>query len=109
MRRTGDVATPTALLLGVLLGPALLASCWISQPGRPGARSIALCGLAAALIRCGACGQPAYHGRRHGLLSEPRVLAMAWVLPRPGWLLAELVPLAVRAALEARSSHALPG
>ena len=43
------LATPTALLLGVLLGPALLAIVLDREPGRPRARSIALCSMAAAV------------------------------------------------------------
>ncbi len=43
------LATPTALLLGVLLGPALLALMLDRQPGRPKARSIALCSMAASI------------------------------------------------------------
>jgi hypothetical protein len=43
------LATPTALLMGVLLGPALLAILLDHEPGRPRARSIALCSMAASI------------------------------------------------------------
>ena len=43
------VATPTALLLGVLLGPAVLAMMLDRQPGRPRARSVALFAMAASV------------------------------------------------------------
>src|ERR1700723_979288 len=43
------LAPSTALLLGVLLGPALLAMVLDRQPGRPRARSIALCSVAASI------------------------------------------------------------
>ena len=53
------LATPTALLLGVLLGPALLAIALDHEPGRPRARSIALWSMAAAVIPLRSCGSPA--------------------------------------------------
>src|ERR1700753_3961609 len=43
------LATPTALLLGVLLGPALLAVAFDSEPGRPVGRSVALFSMAASV------------------------------------------------------------
>lgn len=43
------LATPTALLLGVLLAPALLAIALDQDPGRPRARSIALFSMAASV------------------------------------------------------------
>jgi hypothetical protein len=43
------LAPPTALLIGVLLGPAIFAALFDHQPGRPRARSIGLFGMAASV------------------------------------------------------------
>src|SRR5690242_21889322 len=43
------LATPTALLLGVLLGPSLLAVAFDGEPGRPVGRSVALFSMAASV------------------------------------------------------------
>jgi hypothetical protein len=43
------IATPTAVLLGVLLGPALLAMLLDREPGRPTGRSVALFAMAASV------------------------------------------------------------
>jgi hypothetical protein len=96
------LATPTALLLAVLLGPALVAALLDRQPGRPVARSIALCSL------CGIVGPmrelwSAGHslGAALALAADPDVLAWAWGAAACGWLLSELVPVMVRVVLEA--------
>jgi hypothetical protein len=43
------LATSTALLLAVLLAPAMVAFVFDRAPGRPVARSVALCGMAACV------------------------------------------------------------
>ena len=95
------LATPTALLLGVLLGPALLAA---------HARS-------PAWTAAGAQHRPFQHGgsidplrtlwttghtiaTATALLGNLRIVGMAWSAAAGGWLLAEITPIAVRAALE---------
>ena len=50
------LATPTALLLGVLLAPALLAIALDQDAGRPRARSIALFSMPHQWGRCGHFG-----------------------------------------------------
>ena len=98
------LATPTALLLGVLLGPALLAILLDHEPGRPCARSIALCSMAAAvepLRRLWTGGHSIATATI--LLGDVRVLATAWSAAAVGWLLVEITPIAVRAALETLS------
>jgi len=95
------LATPTALLLGVLLGPALVAVLLDHEPGRPRVRSIALCSMAAAV-------EPLRTLWRTGhslttattVLGDYRVIAIAWSAAAAGWLLAEVTPIAVRAVLE---------
>ena len=98
------LATPTALLLAVLLAPALVALAIERVPGRPVARSVALCSLAG-------CGEPvrtvwaAGHtlATAGALLADLQTVGIAWTAGASGWLLAELSPIGVRAVLEALS------
>ena len=95
---------PTALLLGALLGPALVALFLDGQPGKPIARSVLLCTLAA-------CVKPvrvlwaAGHGMAASiaLATDADIVGTAWAAAAAGWLLAELAPVAVRVVLEAVS------
>jgi hypothetical protein len=98
------LATPTALLLGVLLGPALLAIVFDRDPGRPRARSIALCGMAAAVGPLRILWTTD-HSLAHAtaLLSNLHVVGTAWIAAAAGWLLAEIVPVTIRAALDGLS------
>jgi hypothetical protein len=98
------LAPPTALLLVVLLGPAVLALVFDRQPGRPRARSIALFGMAASVdplrtLWVGGHTMPV----AAALLGDLHVLGTAWAAAAAGWLLAEGAPVAVRATLEALS------
>ena len=98
------LATPTALLLGVLLGPALLAIALDREPGRPRARSIALCSMAAAVNPLRTLWTAGHSiATATALLGDFQILATAWSAAAGGWLLAEAMPIAVRAALEALS------
>ena len=96
------LATPTALLLAVLLGPALLALFFDRQPGRCVARSVALCSMA---VSVDPLRQP--WGAGHTMSAATAILAnlhtvgVAWTAAAGGWLLAEIVPIGVRAMLEA--------
>jgi len=85
------LATPTALLLGVLLAPALLALMMDRQTGRPRARSIALCGMAASVNPLRALWA-SDHSISHAttLLGNSHVLGAAWSAAAAGWLLAEI-------------------
>jgi hypothetical protein len=95
------LATPTALLLGVLLAPALLAVVLDHQPGRPRARSIALCSMAAAVDPLRTLWTTGHTiATATALLGNLRIVGMAWSAAAAGWLLAEITPIAVRAALE---------
>jgi hypothetical protein len=96
------LAPSTALLLGVLLGPAVLALMLDRQPGRPRARSIALFGMAASvdpLRTLWVSGHAMTDAA--ALLGDLHVLGTAWAAAAAGWLLAEAAPVAVRATLEA--------
>ena len=98
------VATPTALLLVVLIGPALLAVALDREPGRPRARSIALFGMAASVMPLRTLWTSGHTlTSAVTLLSNPQVVGTAWSAAAAGWLLAEIIPLAVRVALEALS------
>ena len=97
------LAQPTAILMGVLLGPAILAALLDGQPGRPKARSIALFGMAASVdpirtLWVSGHTMPA----AAALLGNLQVLGTAWA-EAAGWLLVEAAPVAVRATLEALS------
>lgn len=101
------LATPLALLLAVLLAPAIVAGLLDSQPGRPIARALLLFGLSASV-------DPAHQllaagdlmSVSLGLLSQPRVLAMAWGAAAGAWVLIEVVPVILGLAFDARSRAA---
>ena len=95
---------PTALLLGVLIGPALLALFLDTQPGKPIARSVLLCTLAAS-VRPVRTLWAAGHGiaASMALATDADIVGTAWAAAAAGWLLAELAPVAVRVVLEALS------
>jgi hypothetical protein len=98
------LAPPTALLMGVLLGPAVLALVFDRQPGRPRARSIALFGMAASVEPLRTLWVNGHTMSVVGaLLGNLHVVGTAWAAAAAGWLLAEAAPIAVRAALEALS------
>jgi hypothetical protein len=95
---------PTALLLGVLLGPALLGLFLDNQPGKPIARSVLLCTLAASVkpVRLlWAAGHTM--GASMALATDADTVGTAWAAAAAGWLLAELTPVAVRVVLEGMS------
>jgi hypothetical protein len=98
------LATPTALLLGVLLGPTILALVLDGQPGRPKARGVALFNMAAAVDPLRTLWVSGHSmSNATALLGDMHVLATAWSAAAAGWLLAELAPIAVRAVLDVLS------
>jgi len=90
-------ATPVAVLVGVLLMPALAAILFDKQPGRPVARAVALGGVAFTLA-------PLWHLIEGGggvaaaldVLADPAVTAPAWLAGASGWALCELLPVLLR-------------
>lgn len=91
-----------ALLAAGLLTPGLLALKLDAEPGRPMARSVLTCGLAGCVhpvITLWNAGQSL--DAAWSLVLDPGVTVVAWSAAAAGWLLTELVPLGVRAALEA--------
>lgn len=98
------LATPTALLLGVLLAPALLAIFLDHEPGRARARSIALCSTAASVEPLRTLWTAGHSmAAATALLGNVQVVGTAWSAAAAGWLLAEVAPIVVRAILEALS------
>lgn len=98
------LATPTALLLGVLLGPALLALLLDLEPGKPTGRAVTLCAMAASVEPLKTLWTTGHSmATATGLLGDLHVIGTAWSAAAAGWLLAQLAPVAVRAALEAIS------
>jgi hypothetical protein len=98
------LAPPTALLMVVLLAPAVLALVFDRQPGRPRARSIALFGMAASVDPLRTLWVSGHNMQTaSALLGNLHVLGTAWAAGAAGWLLAEMAPVAVRATLEALS------
>ncbi len=96
------LATPTALLVGVLFLPPLIAGVVDHQPGKPIARSMALfgfCGIVSPVLNLWAAGHTIAGASR--LATDLTNLMQAWGMAAAGWLLAELAPIAVRAILEA--------
>ena len=96
-------ATPTALVLGVLLAPAL--ACFVGEraQGRTMARGVALC--------CGAATvSPLWHlwhggnsvGAALELLSDPLCLVLAWGAGACAWALCQVLPVVVRTTWEMR-------
>jgi hypothetical protein len=90
-----------ALLLGVLLLPGVLAVLYDRQGGRPVARTVLLCGTAAAvapILTLWSAGNTM--DACVALLGDLRVVGTAWSAAAAGWILAELAPVAVLVVLE---------
>lgn len=93
-------APATALLLTVLLAPALAMLAFERKPGRPVTRTMFLFGLSAtvfpilALWNVGHTVDAAFT-----LATDPRTLAIAWGAAGGGWLLTEIVPIMMRLVL----------
>jgi hypothetical protein len=98
------LATPTALLGGVLLLPAIIVYFLEDDDGRPTVRAVLLFGLAGALRPMIALWSGGHTvAISMSLLSDIAVPALAWSAQGAGWLLAQLIPLLVRVTLEAHN------
>jgi hypothetical protein len=96
------LAPSLALMVGVLLGPGILALALDHEQGKPVARAVLLCGLAACVDpvrRLWTSG----HGMEIGtaLISDIGTVGGAWSAAAAGWIISELTPIGVRAVLEA--------
>ena len=95
------LATPTALLLAVLLAPGLLSVALDRAPGRPVARTLLLFGLSTTVLPLLTLWKAGHTmDVAMGLAFEPATLAASWAAAAAGWLLLQFFPLVVRLALE---------
>jgi len=95
------LATPTAVLLGILLAPALLAVLLDHEPGRPKARSIGLCNMVAAVEPLHVLWTTGHSmATASALLGNLGIIGKAWSAAAAGWLLAEVLPIGIRAILD---------
>ncbi|MDQ2803890.1 MAG: hypothetical protein M3Y41_14900 [Pseudomonadota bacterium] len=90
-----------AFVLAVLLWPVAAAAAADRAPGRPIVRSVGLCSAAACVAPARALLLTG-HGWSESLalVSDLRVISLAWGAAAAGWLLTEVSPLAVRLALD---------
>lgn len=104
------LATPTAVLAGVLLLPAVIVHLMDTTEGRPILRTVLLFGLAASVRPLLALWTGGHSmATSLSLLSDVAAPAIAWSAQGAGWLLTQLIPLLVRLALEAQSKLEVAG
>jgi hypothetical protein len=97
------LATPTAILGGVLLLPTILVYLTDAAEGRATLRAVLLFGLAASLrplLTLWSGGHTV--DLSLSLLSDLATPVVAWSAQGAGWLLSQLIPLVVRVTLEAQ-------
>jgi hypothetical protein len=98
------LATPTALLGGVLLLPTIMVYLFDSADGRATMRAVLLFGLAGSVRPFLALWTGGHTlDTSMSLLSDLAVPVLAWSAQGAGWLLAQAIPLLVRMALEAQT------
>jgi hypothetical protein len=94
-----------ALLLAVLLAPAIAASLLDRRPHHPVARAVA---LASGAFTLGPVWRLATGGHSLGaaldLLADPLVIGLAWLAGACGWALCVLLPVVLRAASDVRAA-----
>jgi hypothetical protein len=96
------MAPPTALVCGVLMLPAIIATVVETAPGKPLTRVLALFGGAAIVSPLHILWTSGHTlSGAMTLVEDPAVLSLSYAAAGGGWLLAELVPVLVRVALEA--------
>ena len=96
------LATPTALLLGVLLGPAIVALTLDGEPGKPTGRTVALFSMAASVGPLKTLWTTGHTmAVAADLVANLNVVATTWTAAAAGWLLAQILPIAIRSVLDA--------
>lgn len=104
------LATPCAVLAGLLLAPGIGAFLLEREPGRPTARVTLLCGAAIAAAPVAALWQSGQGvGGAVAAASDPAVLAGSWAAQGAGWLMAQLFPVIVRLILDAQARTRMAG
>lgn len=91
-----------AIVTAGLLAPGIVALRLDHDPGRPTARTVLTCGLAACVqpvITLWNTGQS--FATAMAIVTDPGTIGFAWSAAAGGWLLTQLAPLGVRAVLEA--------
>jgi hypothetical protein len=98
------LATPTALLGGVLLLPSVLVYFFDDSEGRATLRAVLLFGLAGSVRPLLALWTGGHSiDTSLSLLSDVTVPVLAWSAQGAGWLLAQAIPLLIRVALEGQT------
>lgn len=91
-----------AIVVAGLLAPGMIALRLDREPGRPVARTVVTCGLAACVqpvITLWNAGQS--FATAIAIVTDPPAIGIAWSACAAGWLLSQIAPLVVRVALEA--------
>jgi hypothetical protein len=91
-----------ALVAAGLLAPGFMALKLDREPGRPVARTVLTCGLVGCVhpvITLWNAGQS--FEAAMAIVTDPGAIGVAWSAAAAGWLLTQVAPLLVRAALEA--------
>ncbi len=96
------VAPIPCATIAVLLAPAIVMLVRDRSPGRPVGRAMLLCGSAACVSPIATLSQM---GSDSGfaLLSDPGVFGPAWAACAGGWLLTQILPIAMRGVMESAS------
>ena len=94
-----------SLLAVVLLAPTIVAVLLEREPGRPVARAVFLCGLAASVGPLRVFVEMGNGSFETGfaLAGDIRLLAAAWCSAAGGWLLSQIIPIGMRWVLDANS------
>jgi hypothetical protein len=96
------IAPGIATLAAGLLAPGLVALKFDHEPGRPMARTVLTCGLAGCVqpvITLWNTGQS--FGAAVAIVTDPATAGIAWSAAAAGWLMTQVIPLIIRAFLEA--------
>ncbi len=98
------LATPTALLAGVLLLPTIIVYVIDNKQGRATLRAVLLFGLAGSVRPLLTLWTGSHTIETSlSLLYDIAVPVLAWSAQGAGWLLAQTIPLLFRVALEAQA------
>ena len=98
-------ATPTALLIGILLAPALATAAVEQGPLRGTTRAVALCGAAATLSPAWRLWmQGGQMGAALDLLSDPLTIVLAWGAGACAWAACQVLPAIVAGVWNVREA-----